>query len=237
MNKSLRFEQSEAIKMETVVGARLSHVTKEFTNSHEQARVLSDVTLEVRTRETLAVVGPSGSGKSTLLYCLGAMLRPTTGDVFLNDVPVWKMTDKKRSRLRASQVGFVFQASHLLADLSVLENCLLPMKILGERVDRDKVYDCLDAMGLGPLATRRPNTLSGGEKQRVAICRAIVNEPELLLCDEPTGNLDQANAENILDILFELDPGKVRSLVIVTHNPDVANRADRIVRLENGVIQ
>jgi ABC-type lipoprotein export system ATPase subunit len=201
--------------------------------------VLKGVTLAVNAGETLAVMGASGSGKSTLLHCLGGLDRPTSGQVFFNGGDLFALSSAARTELRATKLGFVFQAYHLLPELDVLENVMLPaLARRGALVRRaeleERARDLLDSVGLAARAAHRPTELSGGEQQRAALARALMNEPELVLADEPTGNLDSATGDQVLEYLFRLTRDRGHTLVMVTHNADIAGRCNRTLILRDG---
>ena len=215
-------------------------IRRAFALEARTLEVLRGVSLAVAEGETLAITGMSGAGKSTLLHILGGLDRPTAGQVLYRGRDLYAAGDRARSAIRARQIGFVFQAYHLLPELTVLENVLLPGLSLPGRFLRGgglrtKAEELLARVGLAERAVHRPNELSGGEQQRVAIARALVNGPELLLADEPTGNLDSKTGEDILGYLFDLAREQGLTLVIVTHNESVAPRCRRHVVLRDGL--
>ena len=201
-------------------------LSKEYPAPAGPLRVLSDVDLTLKTGDSVSIVGPSGSGKSTLLYILGALEPPTSGTVWLNGKNPYALDDRGLAAFRNLQVGFVFQDHHLLPQCTVLENVLVPTLISanpdGSPIDRAR--DLLDRVGLGPRMHHRPHQLSGGEKQRVALARALVQRPQLVLCDEPTGNLDHESADAVASLLMALHETQPTILVVVTHNLDLAQR-------------
>ena len=212
---------------------------KTYKDGQAKLDVLKGIDLEVRDNEFLAVQGPSGAGKSTLLHILGGLDTPTRGDVFFAGVSMQKLSERERGIFRNRKIGFVFQFYHLLPELDVLENVALPgvLNSWGNRKEiRGRAMGLLDNLGLSKRLTHRPNQLSGGEQQRTAIARALINRPELLLCDEPTGNLDSENGENILRLLKKLNKEERVTVVMVTHDKDIAGAADRVVYLKDGVI-
>ncbi|WP_283133601.1 ABC transporter ATP-binding protein [Rhizohabitans arisaemae] len=196
---------------------------------------LSDVTLEVPPKDYLAIVGPSGSGKSTLLNTLGLLDRPTGGSYRLDGVETTDLSDGERTALRGSRIGFVFQSFHLLATRTVEENVMLAelYRKHDRRRRRKRALDALDRVGMGHRVGFTPDRLSGGERQRVAIARAIGGDPALLLCDEPTGNLDSDNTASVLDLFDELREQGL-TIVVITHDDVVSGRADRVVRINDG---
>ena len=204
--------------------------------------MLRGVSLAVEAGETVAITGKSGAGKSTLLHILGGLDRPTSGRVLFGGRDMYAAGERERSALRASQIGFVFQAYHLLPELTVRENVLLPALGLrgaflhGGKL-RSRAMELLGMVGLSERAGHRPNELSGGEQQRVALARALMNEPKLLLADEPTGNLDSQTGEEVLRLLFGLVAERGLTLLMVTHNDDVAARCSRTSVLRDGVVE
>lgn len=198
---------------------------------------LRGVTMSVEKGEFLCIVGPSGSGKSSLINILGAMDRPTKGEVIFENVPLSKLSDDKLAELRNRRMGFVFQTINLLNHLTVLENVELPMMVLGipPKKRRERAIEVLSRFLPESTFYKKPLEISGGEQQRVAIARALANNPDVILADEPTGNLDSANAQQVAKIFRELrDEG--RTIIMVTHNLELTNYADRVVRLRDGQI-
>jgi ABC-type lipoprotein export system ATPase subunit len=195
-------------------------------------RVLDGVSLEVDAGEVVAVLGRSGSGKSTLLHLLGALDRPDAGAVVLAGAELTKLRPRAQARARLNHIGFVFQSFHLIEELSGEENVLLPARLPGARRGGERrACQLIHSLGLRAIAARRPHELSGGEQQRLAIARALVNDPELILADEPTGNLDQENGAMVLELLRGLDH---RAVVMVTHEPEATAIADRVLHLHDG---
>ena len=212
-------------------------VTKEYRGGDGALlRVLDDVSLEVGRGEMVAVIGASGAGKSTLLHVLGALERPTRGEVWIGGESLEGRTDEALAALRNRSVGFVFQFHHLLREFSALENVMVPQRILGVSVEaaRARATELLDMVGLGRRAHHRPAALSGGEQQRTAVARALATAPAVLLADEPSGNLDHANAERLHDLFADVAHEHGTALVVVTHNRSLADRADRVLRLAEG---
>lgn len=212
-------------------------VTKEYRGGDGVLlRVLDEVSLDVRRGEMVAVVGASGAGKSTLLHVLGALERPTRGEVWIAGAPLAGRSEEALAALRNRAIGFVFQFHHLLREFSALENVMVPQRILGVPTAqaRARAVELLDLVGLGPRAHHRPGALSGGEQQRTAVARALATGPDVLLADEPSGNLDQANAERLHDLFADVGRALGTALVVVTHNRSLAERADRVLRLSEG---
>jgi lipoprotein-releasing system ATP-binding protein len=203
-----------------------------------ELEVLRGVDLRVHRGEAVSIVGASGAGKSTLLHLLGALDRPTGGIIRLGGVDVTGRTSNELARLRNRFVGFVFQFHHLLREFSAVENVMMPRLILGaSRAEAAALAEALlDAVGLSGRSTHKPWQLSGGEQQRVAVARALANEPAILLADEPSGNLDTRTSEGLHDLLFQLKERRELSIVLVTHSTELASRADRILELRDGVL-
>jgi lipoprotein-releasing system ATP-binding protein len=214
----------------------LRQVERTFRQAGETLPVLRGATLALRPGEMVALVGPSGAGKSTLLHIAGLLERPDGGEVVIAGRPCGKMSDSERTSIRRQHLGFVYQFHHLLPEFSALENVMLPQMIadVPRRQARERARHLLSLVGLGGRASHRPARLSGGEQQRVAIVRALANQPRILLGDEPTGNLDQHTAEDVLNVLVEIVRKAGLAALIATHNLDLARRLDRIVGLEDG---
>ena len=215
-------------------------VRRSFRMGRRTLEVLRGVSLAIAEGESLAITGMSGAGKSTLLHVLGGLDRPTSGQVLYRGRDFYAAGDRERSAIRAREIGFVFQAYHLLPELTVLENVLLPGlsahgAFLRGRTLRARAGELLARVGLAERAVHRPNELSGGEQQRVALARALMNGPELLLADEPTGNLDSQTGEDVLSYLFELAAERRLTLVLVTHNEAMAARCRRHIVLRDGL--
>ncbi|MSR21268.1 MAG: ABC transporter ATP-binding protein [Gemmatimonadetes bacterium] len=201
--------------------------------------VLRGVTLALARGEAVAVTGASGAGKSTLLHLLGALDRPTSGAVFVGGRDVSRLEEDDLAAVRNRQIGFVFQFHHLLREFTAIENVMMPALLAGHSFDeaRKRARGLLGEVGLERREAHKPRQLSGGEQQRVAVARALVNEPLVLLADEPSGNLDTQTSERLHDLLFGLRTQRLLSLVVVTHNADLAGRADRMLRLQDGRLQ
>jgi len=226
--------------MDTIV--KTEAVTKTYRMGKRSLTVLNGVSVAIRPGETVAIIGPSGAGKSTLLHALGGLDQPTTGEVWFKDQSLYRMSPEERTMIRARHVGFVFQSYHLLPELDVVENVMLPtMAMRRMRRERTKILEraerVLDTVGLSDRLRHTPLELSGGEQQRVALARALMNEPELVLADEPTGNLDSVTGEHILKCLFGLTRERRHTLVLVTHNNEIAARCDRVIRMKDGRVE
>ena len=211
-------------------------IRRVFKQAGTELVVLNGIDLVLRPGEIVALVGPSGAGKSTMLHVAGLLERPDGGAVLIDGEDCGRLGDDRRTLLRRSQIGFVYQFHHLLPEFSALENVMLPQMIaaVSRRRAREKAAGLLERVGLAPRAGHRPARLSGGEQQRVAIARALANDPKILLGDEPTGNLDHTTGESVLQTLLDLVRGTGLAAVIATHNLDLAGRLDRVVALEDG---
>ena len=219
---------------------KLSNVALRYDSGEESVNVLKGVSLEVARGESLAIIGPSGSGKSTLLNVIGTLDRPSSGEVMLAGQDLTRLNDAQLAAVRNRQIGFIFQAHHLLPQCSVLENVLVPTLANNDstlRMDAPKRAErLLKRVGLEARLGHRPGQLSGGERQRVAVVRALINQPQLLLADEPTGALDRASSEQLAQLLLELNREEKVTLIVVTHALDLAQKMGRVMELKDGVL-
>lgn len=213
-------------------------LSKSYNDGASKVEVLRGIDFAVTAGERVAIIGPSGSGKSTLLHLLGGLDKPSSGEVFIKDVNWQKTSEKQRCKLRNQGLGFIYQFHHLLPEFSALENVSMPLllgKVPVKRAQEEASY-ILDAVGLQARKEHKPAQLSGGERQRVAIARALVHKPYCVLADEPTGNLDQATATKVFDLMLELNKKMNTALVIVTHDQQLAQRMDRVLVLGEGIL-
>ena len=217
----------------------LDGVKRTFKQAGNDLHVLRGASVSIQRGETVALIGPSGAGKSTLLHIAGLLERPDGGDVIVGGTSCRRLGDDARTALRRTAIGFVYQFHHLLPEFSALENIVVPQMIAAaaKSAARDRARDLLEMVGLADRATHRPAKLSGGEQQRVAIVRALANSPDVLIADEPTGNLDQETADRVFALLMQLTHETGVAALVATHNPDLAARMDRKLTLRNGVLE
>lgn len=215
---------------------RLEYINKKYKQNEGFLEIIKDSSLTVLNKEKVAFVGPSGCGKTTLLQICGLLDNPTTGDIYINSQKISNLSDMEKTKIRKNNIGFVFQFHHLLPEFSVLENVMLPALVnlkSNKKIIKEKAVDILSNLGLISKIDSRPYQLSGGEKQRVAIARAIINNPSIILADEPTGNLDPENSEIVFSLLLQTVKNYNSSLLMVTHNIELAKRLDRIITIED----
>ncbi len=216
------------------IALRAENLTKQVSSPEGSLTILNDVSFEVQRGRSVAIVGPSGAGKSTLLALLAGLDNASAGRVWLDETELGTLDEDGRAALRARRVGFVFQSFHLVPSLTALENVMLPLELDGAGDARARALDVLGTVGLGERVAHYPNQLSGGEKQRVAIARAFAGGPSVLFADEPTGNLDSATGERIVELLFALNRENDATLVLVTHDESLAARCDQRIELAGG---
>jgi putative ABC transport system ATP-binding protein len=216
------------------VAARVVELTKIYGSGNSEVRALDGVTLDIAAGEFTAVMGPSGSGKSTLMHCCAALDTPTSGQVFLGDIEIGSLDDKRLTRLRRERIGFVFQSFNLVPTLTAEENILLPLSIAGRKPDREWYDAVIDTVNLRDRLDHRPNQLSGGQQQRVAVARALASRPAIVFADEPTGNLDSRSGAEVLTLLRRSATEFGQTIVMVTHDPVAAAYTDRVVFLADG---
>ena len=212
--------------------------TKGITKSFGSLQVLKGIDLSIQTKEIVAIVGPSGAGKTTLLQIIGTLDRPQSGSICVDGMDPFQLNEKERAAFRNRQIGFVFQFHHLLPEFTALENVMIPALIANRKYDdaKKKAKDLLDFLRLTDRMNHKPSELSGGEKQRVAVARALINRPSIVLADEPSGSLDSQNKDELHDLFFDLRKALGQTFVIVTHDMTLASLADRIIHLKDGRI-
>lgn len=214
----------------------IENLGKIYTSAGRSLTVLDNVNLSVEAGSTVSIVGPSGSGKTTLLGLCAGLDRSTTGFVELNNIRIDQLGEDQRAQVRNKYVGFIFQNFQLLPTLTALENVMVPLELRGEKNIRPKALDLLDKVGLADRSHHYPSQLSGGEQQRVSLARAFSNSPRILFADEPTGNLDAETSEKVVKLIFDLNREAGTTLVLVTHDMELASKTQRIVRIKGGVI-
>lgn len=218
---------------------KLQHVYKRFQLGDEELEILKDINLNINEKEMVSILGPSGSGKSTLMYILGLLDNPSSGKVFIRDVDTSKLSDNRLSKLRNDFIGFVFQQFNLINKLSVLENVMLPAVYYDKELSfdpKERALELINRFGIGHRIDSYPNKISGGEQQRVSIARALLLNPDLILADEPTGNLDSKTGKIILDLLTELNRRDKKTVIIITHDKKIADMTKRKITIMDGKI-
>ena len=213
---------------------KTKNLKKYYRLGTHTVKALDDVNFAVREQEFVAIIGKSGSGKSTLLHMIGGLDTPTSGEVYVGDQALGKLSKEQLTIFRRRKVGFVFQNYNLVPDLNVYENIVLPIELDGKHIDREFVDEILELLQLDEKREALPNTLSGGQQQRVAIARAIASKPSIILADEPTGNLDTATSHDVMGLLKMVARQFKQTVILITHDQDIAQMADRIVRIEDG---
>lgn len=216
---------------------RVEHLSKIYGQGQNQVKALDDVSLSVSKGEFVAIVGASGSGKSTLLHLIGGVDRPTSGKVYVNDTDIFSMNDDELAIFRRRQVGIIYQFYNLIAILNVQENIEIPLELDGRKADKKEMDEMLERLGLTHRRTHLPNELSGGQQQRTSIGRALITRPSLVLADEPTGNLDTKSSGEIMNLLKRSNHELNQTIIMITHNMELAKAADRIIMIEDGKIK
>ncbi len=215
---------------------KVEHLSKIYGKGETQVKALDDVSFEVEKGEFVAIIGPSGSGKSTLLHTLGGVDRPTSGKVLIDGEDIYALNNDKLAIFRRRQIGLIYQFYNLIPILNVEENITLPLLLDGKEVDPKRLDEIIDTLGLKGRIKHLPNQLSGGQQQRVSIGRSLINNPAIILADEPTGNLDSKNSKEILDLLKFSNKKYNQTLIMITHDQNIALEADRIITIEDGKI-
>ena len=215
---------------------RVENLTKVYGKGENEVRALDGVSFSVEKGEFVAIIGPSGSGKSTLLHILGAVDEPSSGKVFMDGKDVFKQNEEQLATFRRRQVGLVYQFYNLIPVLDVVENITLPVQLDGRKVNRERLREMVALLGLHGREKHLPNQLSGGQQQRVSIGRALMNSPSVVLADEPTGNLDSKNSQEIMELLKKSNKKYNQTLIMITHDENIALQADRIIAIEDGHI-
>jgi len=216
---------------------RTEELKKYYEQSSVPVKALDGVNISVEEGTFVAIVGTSGSGKSTLLHMLGGLDRPTSGKVYVGDKDIFSLKDEELTIFRRRKIGFIFQAFNLVPVLNVYENIVLPIQLDGNEVDEDYVMEIVKTLGLEEMVDRMPNQLSGGQQQRVAIARALATKPSIVLADEPTGNLDSKTSQDVLGLLKVTGQRFHQTIVMITHDEEIAQMADRIIRIEDGHVK
>ncbi|AUN16004.1 MAG: ABC transporter ATP-binding protein [Paraclostridium sordellii] len=216
---------------------RVENLTKSYGKGETKVDALKNINLSINKGEFVAIVGPSGSGKSTLLHLIGGVDRPTSGKVFINDVDIYDLKEKDLSIFRRRNVGLIYQFYNLIPVLSAKENILLPAELDNRKIDKKYLDDLLKTLGLKERENHLPNELSGGQQQRTSIGRALINRPSIVLADEPTGNLDSKNSKEVLELLKLSVKRYNQTLIMITHDTNIALQADRVITIEDGIIK
>ena len=215
---------------------KVEHLVKQYGKGDNAVLAVNDISFSVEQGEFVAIVGSSGSGKSTLLHLLGGVDRPTSGKVYIQGEDIYSLNSDKIAIFRRRQVGLIYQFYNLIPILNVEENIVLPCKLDGKNVSKDRLNEIIDTLGLSTRRKHLPNELSGGQQQRVSIGRAIINNPALVLADEPTGNLDSKASDEIVALLKESNKKYNQTIIVITHDPDIASVANRVITIEDGKI-
>ena len=215
---------------------RVNNIKKIYGKGENAVKAIDGITLEIESGKFTAIVGESGSGKSTLLHCMAGLDKPTEGTVYLENQDIYKLNDDKLSKIRVEEFGFVFQSFNLIPVVNVYENIVLPVSIDHNKIDKNYIDDIIKKLGLENQIKKFPNELSGGQQQRVAIARALSNKPSIIFADEPTGNLDSKTSKEVIDMLCMSVKEFNQTLVMITHNDDIANMADTVITINDGKV-
>lgn len=216
---------------------RVENLNKSYGKGEARVEALKNVNLSINKGEFVVIVGPSGSGKSTLLHLIGGVDKPTSGKVFINDVDIYNLKEKDLSIFRRRNVGLIYQFYNLIPVLSAKENILLPAELDNRKIDKEYLDDLLNTLGLKERENHLPNELSGGQQQRTSIGRALINRPAIVLADEPTGNLDSKNSKEVIELLKLSVKKYKQTLIMITHDTNIALQADRVITIEDGIIK
>lgn len=212
------------------------NIKKIYGKGESKIAAIDNISLEIEPCKFTAIIGPSGSGKSTLLHCMAGLDKPSSGNVYLDDIDLYKLNDDKLSQTRRQEFGFIFQSYNLIPVINVYDNIILPVKLDGKKEDKKYINNLVEKLGIKNQINKFPNELSGGQQQRVAIARALANKPSLIFADEPTGNLDSKSTEEVMDILNVAVKEFNQTLVMITHNNEIAKRANKIIKISDGKI-
>ncbi|WP_270941677.1 ABC transporter ATP-binding protein [Romboutsia lituseburensis] len=214
----------------------ISNLKKTYGKYENKVHALDGINLEIEPNKFTAIIGPSGSGKSTLLHCMAGLDKPTSGNVYLDDVDIYTLNDDELSKIRRDEFGFIFQSYNLIPVINVYDNITLPISIDGKKEDKKYINALIEKLGISNQINKFPNELSGGQQQRVAIARALANKPSIIFADEPTGNLDSKTTDEVMDILKVCVKEFNQTLVMITHNSDIAKMADKVITIADGKI-
>lgn len=215
---------------------KVSNLKKTYGKGESKVHAIDGINIEIEPNKFTAIIGPSGSGKSTLLHCMAGLDKPSSGNIYLDDIDIYTMGDDKLSKLRREEFGFIFQSYNLIPVVNVYDNIVLPVAIDKKKEDRDYIDALINKLGILNQVNKFPNELSGGQQQRVAIARALSNKPSVIFADEPTGNLDSKTTDEVMDILKMCVMDFKQTLVMITHNEDIANMADRVITIKDGKV-
>lgn len=212
------------------------NLRKIYGKDDSEVKAIDGINLEIEPHKFTAIIGQSGSGKSTLLHCMAGLDKPTSGKVLMDDLDLYTLNDDKLSKIRCEEFGFIFQSYNLIPVINVYDNIVLPISISGKKVDKDYIEDLIIKLGIKSQVKKFPNELSGGQQQRVAIARALANKPSIIFADEPTGNLDSKTTKEVINILKFCVNEYKQTLVMITHNDDIANMADTVITINDGKV-